>query len=150
MLNITYEYIDYKNTLFNKVIDFRYDILFKPYGRIQKYTYDEYDKFSLHLIGRINDNIISYSRLSCMDCNGEIGKISNVAVSTQYSNMGIGLYMLNKHIETAKEKNYKYIYLHARIDTVEFYKKAGFEPEGPVFISDKSGLFLQKMILSFN
>ncbi len=85
-----------------------------------------------------------------MDCNGEIGKISNVAVSTQYSNMGIGLAMLNKHIETAKEKNYKYIYLHARINTVEFYKKAGFKPEGTVFISDKSGLPLQKMFLSFN
>ena len=28
MLNITYEYIDYKNTLFNNIMDFRYNILF--------------------------------------------------------------------------------------------------------------------------
>ena len=148
MLNIKYEYIDYKNTLFEKVINLRYDMLFKPYGKIAKYTYDTLDSKSLHLVGMVNNLIISYSRLTPMDENNEIGKISNVVVNQDYNNMGIGLEMLKKHISTAKSKDFKQLYLHARKDTIGFYKKAGFKPEGSLFISNKSGLYLQKMVLN--
>ena len=55
--------------------------------------------------------------------------------------------MLKIHIKTSLEKKIKKIYLNARIDTIEFYKKAGFFTESSVFISDKSGLTLQKMFL---
>lgn len=148
MLNITYEYIDYKNTLFDEAANLRYDILFKPYGKILKYKYDELDKISYHLAGIIDNRVISYSRLTSIDSDNKIGKISNVVVDPDYNNMGIGLNMVKKHIMTADEKQFKYIYLHSRIDTIQFYKKAGFISEGSVFISEKSGLPLQKMFLN--
>lgn len=148
MLNITYKYIDYKNTLFDEVINLRYDILFKPYGKITKYKYDTLDNKSFHLVGIVNNSIISYSRLTPIDGNNKMAKISNVVVNPHYTNMGIGLEMLKKHISKAKSKNFKQLYLHARKDTIKFYKKAGFEPEGALFVSEKSGLPLQKMFLN--
>ena len=82
-----------------------------------------------------------------MDKTKLIGKISNVAVDPEYAKRGIGYAMLIKHIETAPLKNIKSLYLEARVDTIGFYKKAGFAPEGPEFISERSGLPLQKMYL---
>ena len=55
--------------------------------------------------------------------------------------------MLKKHIIKAKENNLKKLYLNARINTLNFYKKAGFIENGEPFISDKSGLKLQNMIM---
>lgn len=147
MLNITYEYINYKDTKFNEIAELRYDILFKPYGKIQKYVYDELDSNSFHLGVLFNGKVIAYSRLTLVNLEKKIGKISNVAVSPQYNSMGIGHNMLKKHIEKAIEEEMKSIFLHARIDTIDFYRKSGFEPEGDSFISDQSGLPLQKMSL---
>ena len=147
-MNIRYEYIDYKNTLFKEVIDLRYDMLFKPYDKIEKYEYDNLDHKSFHLVGIVNNTVISYSRLTPIDENSKIAKISNVVVSEDYNNMGIGLEMLKKHISTAKLKDFTQLFLHARKDTIGFYKKAGFNPKGPLFISDRSGLYLQKMFLN--
>ena len=53
--------------------------------------------------------------------------------------------MIKKHIVTAKEYNMSSLYLNARIETIEFYKKVGFECQGNISISEKSGLPLQKM-----
>lgn len=148
MNNVIYEYIDYKNTFFNEVINLRYNILFKPYGKISEYKYDKLDKNSFHLIGVLNNKVVSYSRLSLIDMKNKISKISNVVVHPDYNNMGIGHDMLKRHIITAKKNNFTLIYLHARIDTIKFYEKAGFISDGPTFISNKSGLYLQKMYMN--
>ena len=47
MEDIEYRYIKFDNALFKQVINLRYDILFKPYGKIQKYTYDQFDSYSI-------------------------------------------------------------------------------------------------------
>lgn len=147
MEDIEYRYINFDNALFKQVINLRYDILFKPYGKIQKYTYDQFDSYSYHLVGIMDNNIVSYSRFTPLSRDNTVGKISNVVVNPDYNNMGIGIDMLKIHIKTSLEKKIKKIYLNARIDTIEFYKKAGFFTESSVFISDKSGLTLQKMFL---
>lgn len=150
MLDITYEYIDYKDEKFAKISDLRYDILFKSYGKIKKYTYDELDPESFHLAVILNGEIIGYSRLTLVDPENNIGKISNVAVSHEYSSMGIGHNMLEIHIQKALKEKIKSICLDSRVETIDFYRKSGFEPEGEVFISKKSGLPLQKMSLKLN
>lgn len=142
MNNITYEYIDYKNEKFKEVIDLRYNILFKPYGKINKYDYDEFDNNSFHLVALHKGKVIAYSRMT--DINGK-GKITNVAVNPEYIKRGIGVEMLRTQIKKAKDYNIKQLDLSARLDTVEFYKKVGFQCEGDTFISEKSGLTLQEM-----
>ena len=147
MLDTIYKYIDYKNTTFNEIVDLRYNILFEPYGKIKKYKYDELDKYSYHLVALIDNKVIGYSRLSLIDSRVLTGKISNVVVYPDYNKNGIGHNMLKVHIKKAYELNIKYLFLHARKDTVDFYKKVGFISKGSVFTSDMSGLLLQKMYL---
>lgn len=142
MNNITYQYIDHTNEKFKEVIDLRFDILFKPYSKISKYEYDEFDDASFHLVALIEEEVIGYSRMTKIS---DEGKITNVVVSPEYIKRGIGLKMMERHIFKAKENNIGHLYLNARVDTINFYKKIGFECEGNMFLSDKSGLMLQKM-----
>jgi len=142
MGEITYKYINHKSEEFKQVINLRYSILFEPYGKVEKYEYDELDDISLHLVALENENVAGYSRMT--EING-IGKITNVVVSPEYINRRIGFEMMKKHIIKAKEYNMSGLYLNARIETIDFYKKVGFECKGKINISEKSGLPLQKM-----
>ncbi|MFT8347505.1 GNAT family N-acetyltransferase [Clostridium saccharoperbutylacetonicum] len=139
---ITYEYIDYKSEKFKEVIKLRFNVLFGPYGKIDKYDYDEFDKISLHLAVLKDNEVIAYSRMT--NLNGE-GKITNVVVGPQYTKQGIGVEMLKMHIEESRKQGINKLSLNARIDTVGFYKKVGFNCAGDTFISEKSGLKLQVM-----
>ena len=144
MDEIIYKYIDYKSEKFKQVINLRYSILFEPYSKIEKYDYDELDDISLHLIALDKEKVVGYSRMT--NVNGE-GKITNVVVSSEYINKRIGFEMMKKHIIKAKEYNMNCLYLNARLETIEFYKKVGFECQDKINISEKSGLPLQKMYI---
>jgi len=142
MGEIIYKYINYKSEEFKQVIDLRYSILFKPYSKIKKYEYDELDDTSLHLVALHNGKVAGYSRMT--NVNGQ-GEITNVVVNPEYINQGIGFEMMKNHIIKAKEYNMTVLYLHARLETIGFYKKVGFECKDKISISEKSGLPLQKM-----
>lgn len=142
MNEITYEYIDYKSTKFEEVTDLRFEVLFKPYNKIEKYDYDELDGISFHLVASYKGSVIGYCRMTKFNENG---KITNVVVNPSYIKKRIGFKMLKKQIIKAEECNINYLYLNARLDTVDFYKKVGFECTEKSFLSEKSGLKLQEM-----
>lgn len=147
MNDIIYKYIDYKSKEFKQVINLRFDILFEPYSKVEKYDYDEFDHISFHLVALDQDKVIGYSRIT----NREgIGKITNVVVDPEYMNRRIGFEMMKRHIAKAEECNMNYLYLDARLDTVDFYKKVGFQCKGDIFVSEKSGLMLQDMHYKVN
>jgi N-acetylglutamate synthase-like GNAT family acetyltransferase len=136
-----FQFIDYKDEKFKQAISLRYEVLFKPYN-VEKYYYDELDDKSIHLVAIANNQVIGYSR---MTINNDVAKITNVVVNLEYVKKGIGIEMLKRHIANAQKNNVKDIYLNARLETVDFYKKLGFEIKDKVSISEKSGLLLQKM-----
>ena len=142
MDDITYKYIDYKSEEFEQVIDLRFNILFEPYKKVEKYNYDELDYTSCHLVVLDREQVVGYSRMT--NNNGK-GKITNVVVSPEYAQRGIGFEMMTRHIIKAKGCNMNYLYLNARFDTINFYKKVGFMSKDATFLSEKSGLMLQKM-----
>jgi len=146
MGDIIYKYINYKEEKFKQVINLRYCILFEPFNKIEKYEYDELDDISLHLVAIDKDKVIGYSRMT--NIKGQ-GKITNVVVSLDYINKGIGFEMMKIHIIKAKDDNMRCLSLNARLDTINFYRRFGFQVEGEVFISDRSGLPLQKMYIDF-
>lgn len=147
MDEIIYRYIDYKSEKFKQVINLRYSILFEPYSKIKKYEYDELDDISLHLVALDKEKVAAYSRMT--NVNGG-GKITNVVVSPEYINRRIGFEMMKKHVIKAKEYNMSCLYLNARLDTVDFYKKVGFQCRDKINISKRSGLPLQKMYIKLN
>lgn len=147
MNSIIYQYIDYTNEKFKEVIDLRFNILFKPYSKISKYDYDEFDHISFHLVALREDKVIGYSRMTKIN---DKGKITNVVVNPEYIKKGIGFEMMKRHIFKAEENNIGHLYLNARADTINFYKKIGFECKEDMFLSEKSGLMLQKMCYEVN
>ena len=144
MKDIVIKYIEFESELFKEATLLRYKILFEPYHKINKYTYDSLDSASYHLVALDEDKIVGYSRLTNID---GAGKITNVFVIPQYENLKIGHKMLKKHMEKAREEQFSKLFLNARISTLNFYKKAGFLEDGFPYISDKSGLTLQNMVL---
>ncbi|MBC2458291.1 GNAT family N-acetyltransferase [Clostridium beijerinckii] len=147
MNNITYEFINYKSKEFKEVSELRFKILFKPYNKIHKYDYDELDYSSIHLVGLDKGAVVAYSRMTNYNMNG---KMTNIVVSEKYVGKGIGIEMLKIHKIKAKEFGVICLYLNARLDTINFYKKAGFQCKGNIFISEKSGLALQPMYFKIN
>ncbi|HCW53146.1 MAG TPA: GNAT family N-acetyltransferase [Clostridium sp.] len=144
MKDITIKYIRIEDKLLEQNTILRYKILFEPYHKINKYTYDSLDSISYHLATFYENKIVGYSRLTNIDGKG---KITNVFVISEYRKRNIGHKMLIKHIEKAKQEKFSQLYLNARISTVNFYKKVGFVKEGTSYISDKSGLMLQNMVM---
>lgn len=144
MDDITYKYINHKSKNFKQVINLRFDILFKQYNKIQRYDYDELDHISYHLIALDKGKVAGYSRMT--NINGK-SKITNVVVNPEYTHRRIGFEMMKMHIIKAKENNMNYLYLNSRLDTVNFYKKVGFQCKDVTFLSEQSGLMLQKMYL---
>lgn len=145
MKKIEIRYIEFESELFRKAALLRYKILFEPYHKINKYTFDSLDSKSYHLAALDEDKIVGYSRLTNIDGKG---KITNVFVIPEYENLKIGHKMLKKHMQKAKEEQLNVLYLNARLSTLNFYKKAGFTEYGHPYISDKSGLTLQNMIIN--
>lgn len=147
MNDVIYKYIDYKSKEFKQVIELRFRILFEPYNIIERYDYDELDNTSLHLVALDKEKVVGYSRMTNSDNKG---KITNVVVDSEYMNRGIGFEMLKKHIIKARENDINYLYLNARVDTINFYKKVGFQSKDETFVSEKSGLVLQQMYFKIN
>lgn len=87
MEHIKYKYINYKDKKFKQVINLRYCILFEPFNKIEKYEYDELDEISSHLVALDKDKVLGYSRMT--NINGK-GRITNVVVSLDHVNRGIG------------------------------------------------------------
>lgn len=143
MQNIIFEYVDFNSEKFKLASDLRYNVLFAPFHNIEKYHADELDEISYHLVAICDGKVIGYSRLT--EVNGK-GKISNVAVDSNYLNRGIGHEMLRQHFKKAKSHNIQCVYLDSRVTVIPFYEKIGFESKGSVFVSDKSGIELQRMV----
>ena len=147
MNDITYKYTNYKSKEFEQVINLRFNVLFAPYNKVEKYDYDELDYISLHLVALDKDKVVAYSRIT--NDNG-VGKITNVVVDSEYSQRGIGFEMMKRHIIKAKECNMNYLHLNSRLDTVNFYKRVGFQCKDDTFVSEKSGLILQDMYFTIS
>ena len=147
MNDITYKYTNYKSKEFEQVINLRFNVLFAPYNKVEKYDYDELDYISLHLVALDKDKVVAYSRIT--NDNG-VGKITNVVVDSEYAQRGIGFEMMKIHIIKAKECNMNYLHLNSRLDTVNFYKRVGFQCKDDTFVSEKSGLILQDMYFTIS
>src|SRR3989338_7403289 len=56
--------------------------------------------------------------------------VYHIFVDPEYSNQGIGTYIMNYVEQMFKNKNLKSINLYARLNAVSFYTKLGFEDKG--------------------
>lgn len=73
------------------------------------------------------------------------GRIGRMAVLRDYRGQGIGREILDAAVAQAAELGFHRVTLHAQMPVVDFYRKAGFLPEGGEF--DEAGIPHQAMAL---
>ena len=143
---VEYKFIDKDSKLYDSAIDLRYREFYETSNRAKEAIFDEFEDKSLRIVAYIDNKVIGHARLFVHD---SIGEITQVVVDHEYRGMKIGVGIMTRLIEKAKEIQVKYITLDARVYAVEFYKRFGFETKGEEYISSKTGMPIIKMIQEF-
>lgn len=103
--------------------------------------WDELDPVSRHVLALdASGRAIATGRLT------PAHKIGRMAVLPEWRGAGIGLAIVNRLIEIAREIGYEEVALHAQMHAVPFYQRAGFVAQGEPF--DECGAPHQLMRLS--
>ena len=74
-----------------------------------------------------------------------VGRIGRMAVRRVLRGSGVGRALLNALVEAARARGDHEVCLHSQASAVAFYRRAGFEPVGPVFV--EAGIDHQTMRL---
>ncbi|MDE0691078.1 MAG: GNAT family N-acetyltransferase [Gammaproteobacteria bacterium] len=101
--------------------------------------WDGRDDDSRHFLAESDGKPIGTARLLAA------GQIGRMAVLQRARGLGIGRLLLDAAVTAAREGDYPEIFLEAQTHAVEFYRKAGFRPEGPTFM--EAGIPHQRMTL---
>ena len=144
---VEYKFIDKESKLYDSAIDLRYSEFYETSNRAKETIFDEFEYKSLRIVAYIDDKVIGHARLFVHDSMGEI---TQVVVDHEYRGMKIGVGIMTRLIEKAKEMKVGYITLDARVYAIEFYKRLGFETRGEEYISPKTGMPIIKMVQEFN
>jgi predicted GNAT family N-acyltransferase len=105
----------------------------------EELEWDGEDEEALHLLAEDDQgNPIGTAR---MLSDGHIGR---VAVLAPWRGRGVGTALMRQMLETARERNYREIFLDAQVDAIDFYHKLGFETEGEPFLD--AGILHRHMV----
>lgn len=76
------------------------------------------------------------------------GRIGRLAVRAPLRGGGIGALLLQGLLQLAREEGMRRVYLHAQASAEDFYRRAGFLPDGPLF--DEAGIAHRNMLLQLD
>lgn len=94
---------------------------------------DEHDPLSLHAVCETDDgHVVGTGRLLP---DGHIGRL---AVARDWRGHGVGGRILEALVAEAARRDLPEVVLHAQAQTQGFYRRHGFEPDGPLF--DEAGI----------
>lgn len=104
----------------NQIIDLRYTILRKPWGKALETAADDLEDSSINAYVEFENKIVACGRLQN---NGKgIAQIRYMAVDANYQGKGLGKAILIKLEEEARKIGIHTIELHARENAVLFYQ----------------------------
>ena len=101
--------------------------------------WDGRDDDSRHFLAESDGRPVGTARLLA---SGQIGRM---AVLQPARGLGTGRLLLKAAVKAARQGDYPEIFLEAQTHAVEFYRKAGFRPEGATFL--EAGIPHQRMTL---
>lgn len=113
---------------------------------------DEFDSIADHALAYLAGQCVATARLVCLpklsDSEGRagsIGRIGRMAVLEPFRGHGLGRQMLEALIQRAKSLGIREFHLHAQVDAIPFYERAGFLTRGDIY--DEVGIPHRDMIL---
>jgi len=110
-----------------KLSAIRSQVFIKEQNVPEEMEWDEYDESAVHFLVFDKENVIASARLKS---DGQIGRM---AVLAEYRNRGIGTMLLLFILNTARDFEYKEVYLHAQVTAINFYQKQGFRCNTEIF-----------------
>lgn len=89
---------------------------------------DNEDLISQHVLACYEGRVVGTGRLTPQ------GRIGRVAVCRPSRRRGIGLSVMEKLLEVARQNRHREVVLSSQYHAVKFYEKLGFQQEGNVFM----------------
>ena len=102
-----------------------------PYPEI-----DGKDPHSLHLMGKINDEIVAYTRILPPSISFSEPSIGRVIVAKNQRGTGVGHELLKQSIAISLEKYQKSIKIGAQAHLENYYGQHGFKKVSDVYLED--------------
>ncbi|RAK06520.1 hypothetical protein C8C77_12359 [Halanaerobium saccharolyticum] len=140
--NNQFEFISSDSKWYSQVVKLRYESFFKPLELPMDIMFDQNEENSIHLVCVNGKRLLGYGRLTISQ---EISQISQMVVNSSVRGNGIGTEIMKKIIDKAIQKNSEKIYLNARLNAIDFYRKFDFKTVGEVFPSFKTKIPHQRM-----
>jgi len=135
--------------LFEQAIAIRREVFVDEQGGPLGDEPDEYDADAMHWLFYKDESPIATCRLVTYQeaCQMKpVAKLGRLAVQETHRGIGLGRQMMVAMLETAKQEGFEQSILHAQTYAVPFYKKFGFEPEGPEFVEAGIPHFFMRLV----
>jgi predicted GNAT family N-acyltransferase len=130
---MTFKEIKYRSKEWTKAVRLREKILREPLG--SKFTDKELEEEKNHIqiAGFLDNELVATAVLVP---EGDKIKMQRVVVLENFRSQKIGSRMMSFCEKLAIERNFEFIYCHARDSAVNFYSKNHYEKEGDYFYED--------------
>ena len=106
--------------------------------------WDGKDEEAIHFLAYQDEKAIGCARAFVIENHMQLGRM---AVLKEYRNNGIGSFLIEKAITTAKLNQLSKISISAQCHAIDFYKKFGFEVASEIYLD--AGISHQDMELIF-
>ena len=111
-----------------EALSIRHNVFVKEQGIFKSTEQDEFDKNSIHLIVKENDEIIATVRVYPKTNGHWIG--SRLAVRESYRNFKVGRLLVREAVKRVKKKGATKFTAHIQEENVSFFKRLGWRPMG--------------------
>lgn len=92
--------------------------------------WDGKDEEAIHFLAYQDEKVIGCARAFVIENHMQLGRM---AVLKEYRNKGIGSFLIEKAITTAKLNQLSKISISAQCHAIDFYKKFGFEVTSEIY-----------------
>ena len=125
MHKLIIEKVEYGSEAYDELLRLTNKVLRAPIGLS---IYDEnleIDRSSIHVVGRIDGEVVACCAVSPI--SGYKAKLKHMAVDEKCRGQGVGSRLLEFIEFTSKEKGYKELTAHTRVHIIEFYQNNGWK-----------------------
>ncbi len=129
---IIIEEVKHGSPEYNQAVEIRYKALRKPIGL--EFTVEQLSSESpySHFVAKVSGVVAGTMYL--VPLNDYEIRVRQFAVDEPFQRQGIGRQLLENAEQIARERGFKTLVLHSRIEAVGFYQSCGFNVVGEPFI----------------
>lgn len=115
---------------FKAYYELRYKELREPWGLQKGTEKDDYEPISQHFMAVDESTKRVVGVVKLMEKDHGVGWFSHMAVISTYQHKGVGKQLLIRVEEEARAKGYQILGCMARLNTTEYFEKAGYKING--------------------